>query len=213
MRQKLLDYNRAVYFIMGSQNVSTNPLLVLEGALQAGIDLFQYREKGTGAKSGIERIKLGEELQTLCRTYDKPFIVNDDIELALLLGADGIHIGQDDSDLAEVKRLIPQNMIIGLSTSTIEEAVEAERVGVDYIGVGPIYSTTTKEDAKSAIGLEQLKEIRSKVKLPIVAIGGITSEVAPLVYEAGAEIIATISGMTEVEDYQKVIKQFKRKTF
>src|SRR5690625_32047 len=178
------------YFIMGSQNTSQDPIKVLRAAITGGITCFQFREKGKGAKTGIERLNLGLNLRKLCREHRIPFIVNDDIELALKLDADGIHVGQGDIPVNELRQQIPPHYMIGLSTSTVGESLEAERLKVDYIGVGPIHATATKEDALQPIGLKGLQEIRQHTQLPIVAIGGITVADVSQVIAHGADGVA-----------------------
>src|SRR5690625_2551217 len=162
-----------LYFIMGSQNTKSDPVDILKAAIAGGITCFQYREKGEHAKVGLDRINLGLNLRKLCRENNIPFIVNDDVELAIKLDADGIHVGQDDIAIDELRKIVPSHYMIGLSTSTIEESLEAERLNVDYIGVGPVYKTTTKDDALQPIGLKGLQKIRKETTIPIVAIGGI----------------------------------------
>lgn len=200
---------RSIYFIMGSQNTKEGAAQILKKAIAAGIDWFQYREKGTGSLEAKEKLDLGKSLRELCLKHSVTFIVNDDLELALELNADGIHIGQDDMAIKEVKRIVKDRMIVGLSTSTLEEAINAEKSGADYIGVGPIYSTTTKEDAKQSIGLTRLRTIKEHVRIPIVAIGGISEDNAAQVFNAGATSIATISAITQSKDISYTVKKMK----
>nr|WP_239589338.1 thiamine phosphate synthase [Metabacillus crassostreae] len=210
--QKLLN----VYFIMGSNNCKIDPALVLQQAIKGGITLFQFREKGTGALTGNEKFKFAEQLQNICRINNIPFIVNDDIELALALDADGIHIGQDDGSAEEVRKKIGDNKILGVSTHNLEEVKKAIAEGADYVGIGPIYSTTTKEDAKTAQGTALIKEVRSNnIEIPIVGIGGITAENASPVIEHGGNGVAVISEISLAEDpgenamkLNKVVKSF-----
>ena len=193
-----MTFNRkslAVYFILGSQNVKDqDPLFILEQALQGGITCFQFREKGAGAKTGEEKFQLAKQMQKLCQKYQVPFFVNDDLELAIRLKADGIHVGQDDLSIQAIRKIAPTEMKIGLSTTTIEQAIEAEKQAIDYIGIGPIFLTTTKSDAKQPIGLEGMIEIiRATPQLPSVAIGGITQSDLVEIRKAGADGIAVIS--------------------
>lgn len=189
-----------VYFIMGSNNCQQEPVRVLELALKGGITLFQFREKGTGAYTGDAKIQFAKKLQTICKENNIPFIVNDDVELALLLDADGVHIGQDDESAEMVRRKIG-NKILGVSTHNLEEVEKAIAEGADYVGIGPIYSTTTKEDAKSAQGTTLIEEVRSKgIEIPIVGIGGITSENASPIIKSGADGIAVITDISLAND-------------
>ncbi|MGM7724548.1 thiamine phosphate synthase [Metabacillus sp. Hm71] len=189
-----------LYFIMGSNNCKIDPQVVLDQAIKGGITLFQFREKGTGAFTGAEKVELAKQLQAICKNYSIPFIVNDDIELALAINADGVHIGQDDASAEEVRQKIG-NKILGVSAHNLDEVEKAIADGADYAGIGPIYSTKTKEDAKTAQGTAIIKEVRKKgIDLPIVGIGGITSENAAPVIESGGNGISVISAISLAEN-------------
>ncbi len=189
-----------VYFIMGSNNCQNKPTFVLEQAIKGGLTLFQFREKGSGALTGDEKYQLAKQLQTICKENQIPFIVNDDVELAVALDADGIHIGQDDETAEEVRKKIGDK-ILGVSTHSLEEVEKAIAEGADYVGIGPIYSTTTKEDAKTAQGTDLIKEVRNKgINIPIVGIGGIKAENASPVIEHGGNGVAVISVISLAED-------------
>lgn len=127
-----------VYFIAGSTNCLEDPRVVLEEAIRGGITLFQYREKGEGCLDDHEKLELGKRLQRICRDNGIPFIVNDDIELALELNADGVHIGQEDEDASLVREQIGDK-ILGVSVHSLKEAEKAKLAGADYFGVGPIF--------------------------------------------------------------------------
>jgi thiamine-phosphate pyrophosphorylase len=204
--QKLLK----VYFIMGSVNCKKNPLDVLEEAIAGGITIFQYREKGTGALTGEDKLKLGKELQKICQKHQIPFIVNDDVDLALKLDADGVHIGQEDES-AEIVRQKIGDKILGVSAHTFEEAERAIAQGADYIGVGPIFSTKTKEDAKKAQGPQIISSMRNQgIAIPIVGIGGINSENAGQVVANGADGVAVISAISYADDVKKSAAKLKQ---
>ncbi|HLR15776.1 MAG TPA: thiamine phosphate synthase [Bacillota bacterium] len=199
-----------LYFIMGSQNTKADPETVLKQAIQGGITCFQYREKGSGAKTGEDRFHLGEKLRELCATNEVPFIVNDDIELARALDADGIHIGQGDLPMKEARKKIPSHMIIGLSTSTVEESIQAEKDGADYIGVGPIFATNSKEDALQPIHIQGLKEIREAVpSMPIVVIGGMNASNAKEAMDAGANGVSLISAISQATDVTEATSRLR----
>ncbi|KAF0994915.1 thiamine phosphate synthase [Geobacillus sp. TFV-3] len=188
----------AVYFIMGSQNSERPAAGVLKEALDGGVTLFQFREKGPGALKGADKEELARQLQRLCRAYGVPFIVNDDVELALAIDADGVHVGQDDEDARRVREKIGDK-ILGVSAHNIEEAMAAVEAGADYLGVGPIYPTSSKEDAKEAQGPDVLRRLREAgITIPIVAIGGITAANAKIVVEAGADGVSVISAIASV---------------
>nr|WP_318540169.1 thiamine phosphate synthase [Terribacillus saccharophilus] len=201
-----------LYFIMGSQNCQDkDPEDILEQALEAGITMFQLREKGEGVDWTGKR-QLAERLQARCREHSIPFIVNDDVDLAIAIGADGVHIGQTDEAMQQVKTRCPEHFIIGVSAQNAEEAKKAIQDGAHYIGVGPIAATRTKIDAKFPIGLTGLREIRKQVgDFPMVAIGGINQKNAEAVRQAGADGISFISVLTKATDIQQAVNELKMK--
>lgn len=200
-----------MYLVMGSVNCRTEPKWVLTEALAGGITLFQFREKGTGALSGEQMFTLARQLQGICRRAGVPFIVNDDVELALELNADGVHIGQDDESVDCVRERIG-NRILGVSAHTVEEARRAILHGADYLGIGPIYPTVSKDDAKAAQGTAILREMREAgIELPIVGIGGITADRAEEVIRAGANGVAVISAVTQAEWVRGAVARMREK--
>lgn len=193
---------------MGSQNSLLPPLDVLRQALNGGITMFQLREKGENALTGDQYIQFARQCQLLCREYQIPFIVNDDIELALLLDADGVHIGQDDQLLQEVRKRLPHK-IIGISVHTIPEYELAIKQGADYVGIGPIFPTISKVDAKDAAGTNfLLQAVQHPQALPIVAIGGITLQNIHTISESGADGIAVISAISQAASPFETAKKF-----
>lgn len=199
--QKKIKNSLKVYFIMGSNNCkSGQAITVLEKAIAGGITCFQFREKGNGARTGQEKYALAEELQYICRKNNIPFIVNDDIDLAIEINADGIHIGQEDDPVRSVREKIGSK-ILGVSVHNQVEAEIALKEGADYFGVGPIFPTLTKEDAKAVQGVEIIQDFRRKgYTIPIVGIGGITIENAANVIHAGADGISIISAISLADD-------------
>ena len=201
-----IQYALRKYFIMGSQNCNQNPVAVLESAAKAGITAFQFREKGHSSLTGHAKLELGKRLRAICRNYHIPFFVNDDVELVDLLDADGIHVGQDDHSVKELRKYFP-NKVIGLSVSTPEELVNSPIKLVDYIGAGPVFPTTSKADAKTSVGLEWIEELRTQFpNLPIVGIGGINTKNARSVLAAGADGISFISAITEAENIEEALE-------
>jgi thiamine-phosphate pyrophosphorylase len=194
---KLKDLMR-LYLVMGSTNCrEKDPLTVLDAALKGGVSFFQYREKGTGAKFGQEKTVLGQALISRCRSYGVPFVVNDDVELALELGADGLHIGQEDGSITKTREKFV-GKLLGVSVHNVQEAEEAVKCGADYLGVGPMYFTSTKTNLHEVKGPDVIKEIRAAgITLPIVGIGGIDKERAASVLEAGADGVAVISAISQ----------------
>lgn len=200
-----------LYFIMGSNNCVLDPVKTLEQAILGGITFFQFREKGKNALQGEAKLQLARKLKELCSKHHIPFIVNDDLDLAILLEADGIHIGQDDLPIELVREKIG-NKIVGLSCHNVEEATEAIRMGADYIGVGPMFETMTKLDAEAVAGPTAIADMRSaNLHLPIVGIGGITKENASSVMQAGADGIAVISSISKQNSPMLAARQLREK--
>ncbi|WP_279626149.1 thiamine phosphate synthase [Halobacillus dabanensis] len=191
---------------MGSRNCDYDPLLVLDKAILGGITCFQYREKGEGALKGEAMYSLGHKLRRKCAEADIPFIVNDDVELFGALNADGIHVGQSDQSVEEIRAKYP-NTIIGLSVSNRKELDQSPVQLVDYLGAGPMFATTTKKDTKEVIGPEWVKEVKHLYPdVPVVGIGGIGPENSERVIKAGADGVAVISAITKAKDISAVIK-------
>ncbi len=196
------------YHIRGGKNDRINALLdTLELALQSKITAFQFRQKGDLALQDPTQIKqLALECQKLCKKYGVPFIINDEVRLALELKADGVHVGQEDMAIEEVIALCKKRQFIGLSVNTLEQALKARHLdGVAYLGVGPIFPTPSKKD-KQVVGVELLKKIQdSGVKKPLIAIGGITMHNALKLREYGG--IAVISAITQARDKALAIEK------
>jgi thiamine-phosphate pyrophosphorylase len=202
-----------VYFIMGSPNCLKDPAEVLTEAIAGGITLFQFREKGEGALIGAEKYALAKELQGICKEHQIPFIVNDDIELAIALNADGVHIGQEDEQVEDVRKKIGDK-IIGVSVHSYEEAKVALAGGADYFGIGPVFPTKTKEDAKPSNGTKLIEELRERgLSIPIVGIGGITSENARTVIEAGADGVSVITAISHAPSLKDAAKALRKSVF
>ncbi|WP_033781073.1 thiamine phosphate synthase [Helicobacter pylori] len=195
-------------FVAGSQDFyhikgdRINALLdTLKLALQSKITAFQFRQKGDLALQDPTQIKqLALECQKLCKKYGAPFIVNDEVQLALELKADGVHVGQEDMAIEKVIALCKKRLFIGLSVNTLEQALKARHLdSVAYLGVGPIFPTPSKKDAKQVVGIELLRKIQdSGVKKPLVAIGGITTDNALKIQKFSG--IAVISAITQAKD-------------
>ncbi|GAA8640604.1 thiamine phosphate synthase [Helicobacter pylori] len=187
--------------IKGGKNDRINTLLAaLELALQSKITAFQFRQKGDLAlQDPIEIKQLALKCQKLCQKYGVPFIVNDEVKLALELKADGVHVGQEDMAIEEVITLCKKRLFIGLSVNTLEQVLKARHLdAVAYLGVGPIFPTQSKKD-KQVVGVELLKKIKdSGVKKPLIAIGGITTHNASKLREYGG--IAVISAIAQAKD-------------
>ncbi len=174
-------------------------------ALDGGVQLIQYREK---EHSRRETFFIAERLRKITGEYDCTYIVNDHADIALAVGAEGVHLGQDDLPLERAKKIMG-NKMIGISTHSLEEAMNAEEGGADYIGFGPMYHTITK-DAGSPKGPEMLKEIRKNIQIPIVAIGGIGLESLQDVFNAGADAVAVASAILRSDNVTKAVRAFVR---
>lgn len=164
---------------------------VVESVLQNGATFLQIREKDL-AEDAFEAE--AERLKTLCAQHEVPFVVNDSVEIALQCDADGVHVGQSDIKGRDIRSIIGADKIFGISAGTVEEAVAAEKAGADYIGVGAVFPTGTKKNARS-MTLEQLKEIVSSVSIPVVAIGGISAENILQLRGSGVDGVAVVSAI------------------
>lgn len=194
---------------MGTENCKEEPLKVLEDALQADITCFQFREKGERALKGDAYIEFAKQCQSLCKQYNVPFIVNDDVELALAIDADGVHVGQDDQQLKIVRDQF-QNKIVGVSVHTEDEMFRAVEDGADYVGIGPIFETQSKLDALPAAGVTFLFRARyCYPNFPIVGIGGITTENVKEVFRAGSDGVAVISAISQSSNRKETVQKFK----
>ena len=170
---------------------------IAQRAALGGADIIQLRDKG---RSCAELTAIGRDITAIVRKAGAVFIVNDRLDVAIACGADGIHLGQGDLRVSTARQLAPPGFIIGVSVGTVDEAVEAEREGADYLALSPTFSTASKEDAGPGYGLERLREIRRAVSIPLIAIGGINRQNVRDVIEAGADGIAVISAVVAGPD-------------
>ncbi len=182
-------------------------LQVVEEMIEAGIQVIQYREKEKKTREKyLECLKIRE----LTRQAGVTFIVNDHIDLALLVGADGVHIGQDDLPPEKVRELVGKEMLIGLSTHSPEEARAALGAGVDYLGVGPIFATKTKKDVCDPVGLEYLEYVARNIPLPFVAIGGIKEYNIHQVTARGARCVALVAEIVGSPDIAAKVQALRQ---
>ncbi|MGZ0746608.1 thiamine phosphate synthase [Haloparvum sp. AD34] len=172
---------------------------VVEAALDGGVDAVQLREKDLDART---RYHMGERLRELTTEADAALIVNDRIDLAAAVDADGVHLGQSDLPVEVAREQLGDDAIVGCSTSTVREAEIAEAAGADYLGVGAVYGTSSKDvdAAKDGIGTDRIRAIAEAVDVPVIGIGGIDPSNAAPVVEAGATGVAVISAITAAED-------------
>jgi thiamine-phosphate pyrophosphorylase len=188
-------------YSLGRSNVE-----VVEMMIASGIKVIQYREKDKSPRQMYGECVRIREMTTKSGVT---FIVNDHVDLALLVGADGVHIGQDDLPPREVRNLAGQEMIIGLSTHSPAQAQAAVNCGVDYIGVGPLFATRTKKDVCDPVGLEYLDYVVKNIKLPFVAIGGIKEHNIAEVSRRGAKCIALVTEITGSEDIAAKVRALR----
>jgi len=189
---------RGLYAIVDTSYVSPANIEKAAGALvRGGARVIQLRAKDLSA---ADVINAAAAIRSLTLKNGVAFIVNDRIDIAILSGADGVHLGQDDIPLKDCRRLLGSSAIVGISTHDLDEAKEAASGGADYISFGPIFTTKTKKDAASPRGLESLKLMAREITLPIVAIGGITEENVEDVLQAGADSVAVISDILTSSD-------------
>jgi thiamine-phosphate pyrophosphorylase len=182
-------------------------LEVVRAALEGGADAIQIRDKSSTA---YNLSLISAEIQPLARKFGAAFFVNDRVDVALLARADGAHVGQEDLPAREARRLLPRPRLIGVSAGSKEEARRAEREGADYVGVGPVFATATKPDAGEPLGIEALATIAAAVRIPVVAIGGITQENVARVFAAGASGAAVVSAVVAADDMAAAARALKR---
>ena len=178
----------------------------VESALKGGVTCVQLREKELDFD---EFLKEALCFKKLCNDYDVPFIVNDNVEIAVKSNADGIHVGQDDMELCEVRKIVGKDMLIGVSAQTVEQAIEAEKNGADYLGVGAVFNTTTKLDADS-VSFSTLKEICESVSIPVVAIGGISADNMMQLSGSNVDGVALVSAIFSADNIESECIKLKQ---
>lgn len=179
---------------------------VVKESLDGGVTFLQLREKQLDKDHFLEEAK---KLQGLCSEYNVPFIINDNVEIALAINADGVHIGQSDMEMKEAREKLGPDKIIGVSAHTKEEALLAQAQGADYLGVGAVFPTSSKDDAES-VSYETLKEICDVVSIPVVAIGGITRENLHQLSGSGISGISVISAIYAQSDIKEAARELKQ---
>jgi thiamine-phosphate pyrophosphorylase len=178
-----------------------------ELAIAGGADTIQFRQKGGATR---EMIRIAEQMRALCKKAGVSFVINDRVDVAIASHADGVHLGQDDFPIPLARKLLGERVIIGGSASSMEEAGKCLLEGADYVGFGPVYPTTSKEDAGPVGGLGLLKQIVEGIPLPIIAIGGITRDNVPLIMQAGVHGIAVISAVCCQKDPREAARCLRR---
>lgn len=180
----------------------------VEKALKGGATFMQLREKNLDEEHFLQEAK---ELKALCKKYNVPFVINDNVEIAAKIDADGVHVGQSDMEAGDVRAKLGPDKIIGVSAQTVEQAVLAEKRGADYLGVGAVFTTGTKLDADD-VSYETLKEICRAVSIPVVAIGGITKDNLTELKGSGIDGIAVVSAIFAQKDIEEATRELKSRT-
>jgi thiamine-phosphate pyrophosphorylase len=196
---------KGFYFITDSRISRRGNISDVKSAIKSGVKVVQYRQKNKSASEMFEEALI---LRRLCK--DIIFLVNDRVDIALAVGADGVHLGQDDFPLSAARKILGRKKIIGVTVHNTREAILAQRSGADYLGVSPIFPTSTKSDAGKPLGIATLKAIRNRVKIPIIALGGISLKNAKEVMRSGADGICAISAVVSKKDVRREIERFQK---
>ena len=181
------------------------PVTLAEEALKGGAAMIQLRHK---TASGSQLFSWAVEIRKLCRQYQALCIINDRVDIAMASEADGVHLGQEDIPALAARKLLGSNFIIGISASSVDEAVQAEKDGADYIGFGHIYPTISKLKEHAPLGSDMLRHVTSRLSVPVVAIGGISIENAGLLISCGASGVAVISAVSRAEEPSRAACEF-----
>lgn len=201
-------FDLSLYLAVGPADCRGRPVAqVVAAALRGGVTLVQLRDKTASAS---DFLALGRLLLGLCRDAGVPLIVNDRVEAAVALGADGLHVGQEDLEAAAARRAIGPDRLLGLSVHAVEQFAELPEGCVDYLGVGPVFPTASKQDARPAIGGEGVASLCAAATLPVVAIGGLDALKAGVAIEAGAAGIAVVSAIAAAEDPEAAARALRR---
>ena len=204
MKKEDIDYS--VYLVTDRRNKTDEEFLnIIEEAIKGGTTIVQLREKTASTK---EFYDLALRVKEITSRYDVPLLINDRIDIALAVGSEGVHIGQDDMPADIAREIIGEDKILGVSASTVEEAKKAEIDSADYIGSGAVFPTATKDDADS-VSKEELKEIADSIDIPVVAIGGITIENAHTLKGSGIAGFSVVSAIMSAEDPKEASGKLK----
>ena len=179
---------------------------IIRQAVAGGVTLVQLRAKKLSASAFLE---LSLKAASLLRKKKIPLLINDRPDIALACRAGGVHLGQDDMPVAAARLLLGKDRMIGLSVSSLKEALKAEKEGADYVGLGPVFPTLTTDTPLTPLGLRGVREIRARISIPILAIGGITKDNAPEVIRAGADGIAVVSAIMSARNIAKGTRELK----
>jgi thiamine-phosphate pyrophosphorylase len=204
MKGKKLHFD--YYFITDRGLSRKNVIEDVEAALRAGVRVVQYREKALSTTAMIDEAR---KIADLCRKRAL-FIVNDRLDVALASNADGVHLGPDDMELEDARRILGKRKIIGVSVSSVEEAKRCEEAGADYVSLSPVFATATKKDAGQPLGLNAVKDARKKLRIPFTVIGGISQANLRSVLDAGATSVCMLSAVLKAKDVETEIRNIRR---
>ena len=183
---------------------------IVGDAVAGGVTCVQLREKGCSTREFIDEALA---LKKMLDAKNIPLIINDRVDVALAVGAFGVHLGQSDMRIHDARRLLPPGTIIGISAESLEDAVAAEKEGADYVGIGPVFATLTKTDTAPPMGLDGIRRIREAVRIPMVGIGGINLANGRDVISAGADGVAVVSAIVSAEDPKEAARSIKKAIF
>jgi len=195
------------FYLVTNSTLSKNDIFSdTENAIKAGCQIVQYREKNKATKAMIAE---AEKIKEICK--DKAiFLIDDRVDVALAVDADGVHLGQNDISVQTTRKILGSNKMIGLTVHNVAEALNAVSQGVNYIGLAPIFATDTKDDVSFPCGIEMISKVSSEVNLPIVAVGGINRNNVGEVIKKGADSVVSISAVIGIEDVYSEVKEFIR---
>ena len=202
MSSRLKDFG--LYLITDSKLTRKNAIEDVKAAINGGVKIVQYREKEASTK---QMIKEAGEIRKICQKNNVLLIINDRIDVAIAVDADGVHLGKEDMPYKHARKLLGKSKIIGLSAHSVKDALQNQKLGADYTSIGPIYHTTTKIPARKPISLESVKQLKNKLKISFVAIGGINNSNIDDVLKAGAKNIAIISGIVAKNDVKGAVNK------
>jgi thiamine-phosphate pyrophosphorylase len=206
MKTSNIDYS--LYLVTDRGLARGRPTMdIVAAAVRGGATVVQLREKDCPT---LEFIEQALNIKDFLRARNIPLIINDRLDVAQAVKADGVHLGQTDMPLDMARSIVGHTMLIGISAESLQDAIEAEKGGADYLGVSPIYATPTKTDTAPALGLEGLREIRKAVRLPLVGIGGLNRQNAAEVIRNGGDGVAVVSAIVAADDPETAARDLKR---
>ena len=206
LKLKVSKETMRLYAVTNRMWLGNNSLIVqVEEGIKGGVTFVQIREKNIPFE---EYVTLGKEIKEVTDKYHIPYVINDDVDVAIACGADGVHVGQQDMEASDVREKIGSDMILGVSVQTVKQALLAQEKGADYLGVGAVFSTSTKLDA-DAVTFETLKAICNAVSIPVVAIGGISKETIIGLKGSGVDGVAVVSAIFAQDDIYAEAKELR----